>query len=158
MTRLRAFARGLARLAAAEGGTSLIEFALVAPVLIFLLVGVVEVGRYTTFAVMASNAARAGAQYGAQNLTTALDTSGMSAAALKDAQNLPAFSAPANYLCSISGGALATCPSNANGAPQNTVYYVQVRVTGTFKSLLNYPGIPSSIPVSGSATIRVASQ
>jgi Flp pilus assembly protein TadG len=158
MRALRAFRRQIVRLVAAEGGTSLVEFALVAPVLVFLLVGVVEVGRYTTFAVMAANAARAGAQYGAQNLTTALDKSGMSAAALKDAQNLPSFSAPANYLCSINGAALTTCPSNANGSPQNTVYYVQVQVTGTFKSMLNYPGIPNSIPISGSATMRVTSQ
>jgi hypothetical protein len=31
-------------------------------------------------------------------------------------------------------------------------------VTGLFNSLLNYPGIPNSLPISGSAMMRVATQ
>jgi Flp pilus assembly protein TadG len=142
-----------------DRGTSLVEFALVAPMLLFLLVGLIEVGRYATFAIMAASAARAGAQYGTQNLTTAIDTTGMEAAALQDGQNIPNFAPKVAHLCSVNGAALTTCPSmGAGGMPANTVYYVRVQVTGTFKSLLNYPGIPPSIPVSGSIVMRVTGQ
>ena len=125
--------------------------------LIFLAIGLIEVGRYTTFAITAANAARAGAQYGAQNLTTALDNTGVQAAALRDAQNNPNFSAPTlTHLCSVGGGALQTCPSGT--VPANTVYYVKVQVNGKFKSLLSYPGLPPSINVNGSIVMRVAGQ
>lgn len=145
-------------LVSSDRGASLVEFAVVAPVLIFLLIGLIEVGRYTTFAIMAANAARAGAQYGAQNLTTALDTTGVASAALRDGQNFSNFGTTVTHVCSVGGGALGTCPSGAGGVPANTVYYVKVQVTGTFTSLLNYPGIPASVPVSGSVVMRVAGQ
>ena len=137
----------------------MVEFALVAPVLVLLLIGLVETGRYAAFAVMAANAARAGVEYGSQNLTTANDTVGMKNAALADAQNLSGWATPtAQHLCSIGGSALQACPTSGTPVTSSTVYYVQVKVTGTFRSLLSYPGLPASVPVAGSAVMRVASQ
>jgi len=49
-----------------DRGTSLVEFAIVLPVLMFLLVGLSEFGRFGYYAILAANAARAGVQYGAQ--------------------------------------------------------------------------------------------
>ena len=141
-----------------ERGTSLIEFGLTAPMLAFFLIGLVETGRYARFAIMAASAARAGVQYGAQNLTTAVDNAGMIGAARQDAQNLSGFTVTAKHFCSNNGGALQLCV--ASGAPPSptTVYYVQVQVSGTFNSLVNYPGLPSSLPVAGSAIMRVSNQ
>ena len=146
-----------------DSGTSLIEFALVAPILIFMLIGLIEVGRYAMLSIVAANAARAGVQYGAQSLTTASDTSGIKNAALQDGLNLSNWTASgggvtAQYLCSVNGGALQTCTTSTNGPAANTIYYVSVQVTGTFKSLVNYPGIPTNIPVSGKAVMRVINQ
>jgi Flp pilus assembly protein TadG len=141
-----------------ESGTSMIEFALVLPVLVFLLIGLIEVGRYTFFSILAANAARAGAQYGMQDPSHAQDTSGMQTAALNDGQNLSQFSVPtAKCQVSVSGGALGDC-SNSSVPTAGTVYYVKVTVTGTFKSLLSYPGIPTNVPVTGSAVMRVMNQ
>lgn len=140
-----------------ESGTSMIEFALVLPVLIFLLIGIIEVGRYTFFGVLAANAARAGVQYGAQDLSHAQDTNGMRAAALNDGQNLAQWTASPSYLCSVNGGSLQTC-NTANMPASGTIYYVKVSVTGSFRSLMNYPGIPTNVPVSGSAVMRVVNQ
>jgi Flp pilus assembly protein TadG len=145
------------KLARSDAGTSLIEFALLAPVLIFLLIGLIEVGRYTYFAILASNAARAGVAYGAQNAITAFDATGIQSAALQDAQNITGFSvAPPNVFCSTDGVTVSACPSGTGPTPP-LYYYVQVSVTGTFSSLLNYPGIPNHIPISGSAVMRVVS-
>ncbi len=140
-----------------ESGTSLIEFALTVPVLIFMLIGLIEVGRYAYFSIVAANAARAGVQYGAQDRVKAEDIAGMTSAALQDGQNISNFTASPAPLCSQNGGALQTCTTGAVPTSGN-VYYVKVQVNGTFNSLLNYPGIPKNVPVSGSAIMRVISQ
>jgi Flp pilus assembly protein TadG len=145
-----------------SSGTSMVEFALVLPVLAFLLIGLIEVGRYAYFAILASHAARAGVQYAAQTVETAADAStngpATRSAALGDAQNLSSWTVRSNVLCTI-GGASSTCPSNtSNSVPANLVYYVQVQVSGTFHSLLNYPGIPASVPISATATMPVGNQ
>lgn len=144
-----------ARFARCESGTSVIEFALVAPVFAFLLIGLIETGRYMYFAILASHAARASVQYGAQSIFTATDTTGMTNAALQDAQNLSNWRVTVSHFC-MNNGAVATCPS---GEPSSTTaYYLQVQVTGTFTSLLNYPGIPNSVPITSTAVQRVAAQ
>ncbi|MFZ1016669.1 MAG: TadE/TadG family type IV pilus assembly protein [Candidatus Cybelea sp.] len=149
------------RLKRSESGTSFIEFAIVAPFLIFLVIGLIELGRYTYFSILAAHAARAAVAFGGQNLSTALDAGGMTQAATTDAASLPNWTgniAP-NYLCSVNGGALGRCPASPGAvAPINTVYYVQVTVTGEYNTLLNYPGIPNNVWVSGSATMRVGGQ
>jgi Flp pilus assembly protein TadG len=151
------------RLAREESGTSLVEFALVAPVLILLLVGMIEIGRFAYYAILAANAARAGVAYGAQSVQTADDTTGIKNAVIADGQNLSNWSATnaitVTTLCSVNGGTpTSPCVTGSSGPAAGTVYYVSVQVTGTFKSLLNYPGLPSSLPVSGNAIMRVASQ
>lgn len=151
------------RLLLATAGTSVVEFALVAPVLLFLVIGVIEVGRYEYFAILTANAARAGAQYGAQDLETAYDNDGITAAVLQDGGNLPNWSAPGaitvNQLCAISGNAPGTCATPwGSSPPQNTIYYVQVQVTGVFSSLLSFPGIPDNVPITSTTTLRVADQ
>lgn len=143
------------RLWRCESGASLVEFALVLPVLVVLLIGLVEVGRYTYFSILAANAARAGAQYGAQDTQHASDTPGMISAAKLDGQSLSQWTVIANPLCSVNGGALGTC---SNPPATGTIYYVSVQVNGTFQSLLHYPGIPTGVQISGNSVMRVASQ
>lgn len=140
----------------------MIEFALVAPVFIFMLVGVIEMGRYTYFAVLAQHAARAGVQYAAQNLETAADASvsgpATASAASQDAQALSQWKVTSWVTCTnnLQG---TPCPaSNGASVAQGLVYYVGVKVTGTFKSLLSYPGIPNNVPITATAVMRVGNQ
>ncbi|HLY02485.1 MAG TPA: TadE family protein [Candidatus Cybelea sp.] len=132
----------------------MIEFALLAPVLILLVVGVIEVGRFTYFGILAAHAAEAGAKYGAENLYTAQDQTGMKNAVLNDGQNL-AWNVAATHTCS-QNGSVATCLSGTPGP--NMVYYVNVTVTATFHPLLYYPGVPTALPVTAYATMRVQNQ
>jgi Flp pilus assembly protein TadG len=145
-----------------SAGTSMVEFALLAPVFIFLMFGVIEVTRYLYFGIVAAHAARAGVQYASQTTQTALDASvngpKTRAAAVADGQNLPNWTVTSSITCTV-GGQAATCPINtANQVPANLVYYVQVKVTGTFASLFKYPGIPQSIPISATAIMPVGNQ
>lgn len=145
------------KLLRSQRGTALVEFALLAPVLIFLVIGIIEVGRYVYFGVLAAHAAEAGAQYGAQNLTNAENLSGMRTAASADAGSLSQWSFSASTLCSTGGSTPSSpCPSGTPGS--TTIYYVKVSVSGTFHSLLNYPGLPTAAPVGATTTMRVISQ
>ena len=84
-------------------------------------------------------------------------------AVIADGQSLANWSAAnaitVKQLCSVNGGTpTSPCLTGSSGPAAGTVYYVSVQVTGTFKSLLSYPGLPPSLPVSGNAIMRVASQ
>lgn len=56
---------------------SAVEFAIVVPVLALMLVVIANFARLFFVSVAVNNAARAGAQYGSQSVSTASDTSGM---------------------------------------------------------------------------------
>src|SRR4029077_3574149 len=61
-------------------GQSMVELAIVVPVLALLLVASADFARVFYFSITVNNAARAGAQYGSQTLATAADTNGMKSA------------------------------------------------------------------------------
>ncbi|HYL27354.1 MAG TPA: TadE/TadG family type IV pilus assembly protein [Candidatus Nitrosotalea sp.] len=147
----------MAGLGRAQDGSSLVEFAILAPILALLFVGMVDIGRGAYYGILAANAARAGAQYGAINTTTANDVAGMQTAAKQDAPNL-SWTVNATPLCSVNGGTPAVCNTSGSGPLTNTIYYVKVQVTASFPTLIKYPGIPSQIPVSGSEEMRVVNQ
>jgi Flp pilus assembly protein TadG len=138
-------------------GQSVLEFALVLPIMLLLLIGVIEVGRFAYFSILVANAARAGAQYGAQGLATAADTPGIQAAAENDGQNLPQLTVTASQACGCNGAGLSgTCPATGCTLPNHPLVYVQVQASGTFNSLFNYPGLPPSFTVSSTEKMRVA--
>ncbi|HEX3370223.1 MAG TPA: TadE family protein [Candidatus Cybelea sp.] len=147
-----------------ENGTGMVEFALVAPFLVLVFMGLLELGRYTYYSILAAHAARAAAAYGSQNTTSVKDTTGMQNVAVADGGNLTTWTTngqgavSAQPLCSVNGSALSTCGANASSPPANTVYYVSVTVTGRFHTLVHYPGLPDDVWVSGSSTMRVSGQ
>jgi Flp pilus assembly protein TadG len=150
----RNFLRGLRQ----DHGTSVLEMALLTPLLLLLLLGIIEVGRYAELGILVANAARAGAQYGAQNQTTAADPTGMQNAAVNDAQGaITTSQVTAVELCGCSASTLGSaCPvPSACATPLYPITYVQVRTQGTYNSLFHYPGIPTSLTVSGAAQMRV---
>jgi Flp pilus assembly protein TadG len=143
---------------ACERGSALAEMVIVLPMLVLVLLGLIEVGRYGAFTVLVSNAARAGVQYGAQNLGTAANTAEMQNAALADAQSPAGLSAVASNYCQCADGTASTCQP-ADCAASHRLVFVQVITTGTFASLTNYPGLPASlrsVTVSSTAVMRVA--
>lgn len=139
-----------------ERGASMVELAIVMPIFVLLLLGAVDFGRAYYLSMEVTGAAQAGAEYGMQNPT---DITGMQAAALMDAPNVtntPA--ATATYGCECSDGTSysASCSTTPSCAANNLVYRVNVTVTATYTPLFPWPGIPSSISLSGSAAMRSA--
>jgi Flp pilus assembly protein TadG len=159
-----------------QSGQALVELAFVLPLLLVLALGVIEVGRYAYIAVLVGNAARAGADYGAQSNAQSVDTVGIQNAAYYDFAGGITSASSANGLsqstltvtsvvscgCDSAGTITSagcttiTNPTAGSCTTGNWVVYVSVTASGTFNSLFNYPGIPSSLTVSRTATIPVA--
>lgn len=149
-----------------QRGAALIEFALVTPLLIMVLIGLIEVGRLTYFSIEVANAAHAGAQYGALSYQNA-GGSGMSVAAQNDGQNsISDLQTIADYVCACWNPSTAaetpTAPTQAAcgvscATGGHMVTYAQVSVTGTIHALFDYTavGIPNQWAVTRVATMRV---
>jgi Flp pilus assembly protein TadG len=149
-------------------GQSLLEVALLLPLLLALLLGSIELGRYAYISILVGSAARAGAAYGAQSLVQAVDTTGIQTAADNDFQNngqntsTLAVISSASCGCDSNGtvtGATCSTKADSNAGSCNSGHWVvtvSVTASGTFNSLFNYPGIPKSITISNTATVRVA--
>jgi Flp pilus assembly protein TadG len=147
------------RLLRSQAGTAMVEFALTAPAFLFMFMGIVEMGRYATYAVLAQASARSGANYGSYNLMTAADVNDIDTWATGDAQYLPSPSVTYQHLCSVNGVLPpVACTWKTTAPPVNTVYYIKVTVSGNYAPWVSYPGIPNSVTVSGSDYLRVQQQ
>jgi Flp pilus assembly protein TadG len=147
-----AISRRRVRIVCRGSGQTIVELALVLPLLLLVLVGVTEIGRYAYFDILVSNAARAGAQYGAQSVIHAADEDGIKAAAHSDGLN--SMTITPTQQCKCPTGTLATCPGG--GVCPQKLIYVQVTATDTYDSLFNYPGLPGQLILSSTVTMRVS--
>ena len=141
-----------------QRGQSLVEFALVLPILLLVLVGTIEIGRFSYYSILVSNAARAGAVYGAQNLATAADFTGIQTAAKNDGQNVAGLTIDTPVVfCGCTNASLTTaCPASGCALPNHPLVYIQVTARGSFNALFSYPGVPASINVVSTEQMRVA--
>jgi hypothetical protein len=119
--------------------------------LLFLL-AVADFGRVFFVAIALNNAARAGTQYGIQSPANAADVSGMAQAAQSDASNIPGVTATASEYCECPDGSTQACDSSPSCSDLRV--YVEVDTSGSFQTLLNYPGIPSSFALTGKSVMR----
>jgi Flp pilus assembly protein TadG len=134
-------------------GFATIEFAIIAPLMLLLVAGVVDYTLLMRAAIAASDAARAGAQFGSLSVANASNTSGMQTAALNAAPDIPNLTASAAKVCSCSNGSTVncsggTCPSG----PVRT--YVQVTVRTSVPPIFAYPALTDSGAVMATATMR----
>jgi len=169
-------AKTRARLSNLQSGQALVELAFVLQVLIALLLAVIEIGRYAYISILIENAAHAGAFYGAQGHQKSSDTAGIQQAARYDfaagTANTANGNGQANSLLTVvsstscgcdSGGTVtpsASCSTFSGSGPctgsARWVVVVSVTASGQFNSLFNYPGVPTSITVSRTASMMVA--
>ena len=133
-------------------GQSIVEFAIAAPVLILILLAVADFGRVFFVAIALNGAARAGTQYGIQSPASAADINGMIQAAENDAASVSGVTATASEYCKCPDGSTQAC--NESPACSDMRVYVEVDTAGTFQTLLNYPGIPSSFSLTGKSVVR----
>jgi len=146
------------RCARSERGSAIVELVVIAPLLLLLLIGLIEVGRIGNYAIQVANAARAGAQFGAQDQATASDLQGQQNAATADAQVPGVTASAAPTFCQCADGTASAC-LQSDCATSHRLQWVQVTATGTFTTALNSKFLPPplrNITISQTATERVA--
>jgi Flp pilus assembly protein TadG len=143
----------LRRLRTGNRGQSLVETAFMLPILLTILFSAVELARVAYVGIQVSNAAKAGAQYGAQNGYTAADTTGISTAAASDAMGLSGLTTTSSYTCACSDGTTSTC-ANTDCSSSHIVQTLTVKTQATITPLIHYPGFPASYTLKGHATQR----
>ena len=153
---LRQCRRRSSRRASLTDGQSLVEFALTMPLFILILVGTAELARFAWAAIEVANAARAGAQYGAQSHITAADTAGIQAQALSDGANLSGLTATSSQSCTCSTAPTTTiaCTLTACPSPATLLVFVQVNTSAQVTPIINYPGLPTPFTVTGQAIME----
>jgi hypothetical protein len=160
-----------------ERGSSLVEASLVALfILIPLLCGVINYGRAYFYSIEVVNAAKAGAQFGAQGTgLTATGITGMQTAAKNEAPDIVVSCTGQPGACWAGGSPLATwgcecsgtntpgggtnsCPLLQSSCPVHLVYFVYVTTAASYTPFLNFLGLFPSMTLRGQAKIRLASQ
>jgi hypothetical protein len=141
----------------AERGQSVAEIALVTPMLLLLVIGTIEIGRFAYYGIEVANAARAGVQYGAQSLADSKDLAGITLAARHDAPEVSSLSVTSQDRCACSNSPAdyVGCPARAC-APGHALVFLEVETTAKIQPLFRYPGLPSTFNASGQAIMRVA--
>jgi Flp pilus assembly protein TadG len=159
---LKRIAKALRSSPHAQRGTAAVEFALVLPFLLLLMFGITELGRYTLFAIMVANAARAGALYGAQDPTAFANGAGIVEAAQDDGASSIISSSLAVATATPStcwSNSSATTTSPTSGACPSGYHFVQeltVTTSGTISPLFNDKFLQlSATPISATVTVRV---
>jgi Flp pilus assembly protein TadG len=137
-------------------GQSVVEIALVTPMLLLLLVGTIEIGRYAYYGIEVSSAARAGVQYGAQSLADSKDLAGITQASRNDAPEVPGMNVTATdqCACSNSPASFVGCPARGC-APGHALVFLRVDTTANIRPLFRYPGLPVAFTARGQAIMRV---
>jgi Flp pilus assembly protein TadG len=150
-----------------ERGTALVELAVVIPLLLVLVLGTVDFGRIFYRSMAIGQAARAGAEYGAQNVGTSDDETDIKTAAKNSVATdvtLTDGDIVWNRTCECAtdaGTFSSTIPSNTctgNPCPTSGTHLtitVNVTVTKSFSTLIPYPAISNSVVISRSAKLRV---
>jgi Flp pilus assembly protein TadG len=134
-------------------GSGLIEFALLSSSICLLTLGIVDFSLAITNAINVTSAAQAGVRYGAAE-GNSNDTDGMAAAAARAASEVPGITAKAITWCACSAGGSPVSCSTVCNMYDLPAQYVQVRTSASIPLFFKFPGIPLSIPMAGSATMR----
>ena len=134
--------RLFSRLRKSDRGVSMIEFALVIPILLFLILGLIEFGWIYNGYITLNGAAREGARIA--SIKKALPGDGyIEAEVLKHATNtLQNVSAEVIY------------PVLASGGGQNYTYGVKVKANGTITPLIGFY-VTGDFPLSAEVTMRI---
>jgi Flp pilus assembly protein TadG len=164
MMNRRAQVRRFSRASLRQDGQALIELALTMPLLLLMLLGAGEFARMAYMAIELSNAAKAAAQYGAQNEAYAANTLGIQLVAQKDATYTSSFcnsfttsvQTPLPCSCVVNGAVGAASTGACTAACAG--YTVQVLVIDTSAScnpIIHAPGFPGSFTLRGHAQQEV---
>jgi Flp pilus assembly protein TadG len=136
-------------------GQSTVELAMAAPVLILLLVVAGDFARLFFTNIDLNQAARAGAQYGSQTVITAADSTGIKKAVTTAGSSISGLTATTSQCTCASSSTVPACGIGYNCTNDTSATYVTVQAKATYTTVTKYPGMPTSIPLTGTAIMAV---
>jgi len=147
-----------------QRGTALVEFALVASLLLLLAAGAGDFGRIFTEAIAVKAGSATGALYGSQRNARSGDIAGIQSVTEGDAGDAGAVTVTATQYCvcpdgsGISTWTVISCSNflattcSGYGSPRA---YVRVNATKEFSTVIKMPGIPSGTTIDQTSWMRV---
>ena len=164
MRRKQRHARGLLPRAGrgflGRDGTALVEFALAAPILVTVVLGIADFGLLAAKNAALEGATRVGAEYARNNTTCQGDITGSSCTtgienAMTSSGNFspsltfPSGTTPFTVTCQCDDGSSITCGTTCTGVGK-TPNRVLITVTASqsYTPILPWPGIPTSLTAS----------
>lgn len=155
LTGSRWFLRASKRFVRHERGYSVVELAMISPMLAFLLVAAFDFARAFYFAIAVTGAAHTAAQWGSLSPFNATNYSAMQNIAQNHAPGL-GVTATASRICRCGSGVNA--PSNMLSCSAGCVgtkrVYVSVTTTRSFSPIIGFPGIPGTVNITRTSQIR----
>jgi len=138
-----------------RSGAAAVEFALLAPTLIAVLLPMVDLGIGAYKRMRVQDAAEAGAQYA---LVHGYNTSSITSAAQNATSLGTNVSVTPSEACECVNGsgslATATCGGTCSDG-SNVGTYVTVATQSSYSLLLTYPGLSNPLTLTGTATVRI---
>jgi Flp pilus assembly protein TadG len=150
----------LRRALRSERGAAIVELALALPLLLAILAITIDFSRVFYSSIALTNAARAGALYGAHSVAQSGNIAGMQSTALASIVPNTGVTAAASRECRCATdagvfGSSVACTTTCPGG-QHLVVTVTVTTQKTFNTLMgSVPAVPNSVSLSRSATLRV---
>lgn len=140
-----------------DRGQDMVELAIVAPLLILLFTGIYALGYFAYYAIEVSNAAHAGAIYGMQSSTSAIDTSDIVLSAQKEVPEKSITVTPSYYYVCLDALNGTTYGTTTDAAASCANYQMMVRVQTSLAlaTPVSVPGLPDSITLSGNSVMEV---
>ena len=127
-----------------QKGSTLVEVSLLAPCILFLFVGMFDMGTYTYSMIGVANAARVAAEYTSQNRDVAADSSGACTVALAEMAMLPNVGQQANCSSGTGNSVVVTVralDSTTTPASVDGQLATLVTVSYTGNQLIPIPGL-----------------
>ena len=162
--------KGPSRRSGRDAGASVVEVALLIPLLVFILLWMVDVGRWVYLGLEVTSAARAGAQYGSLHYGNTSNTSAITTAAANDVPDIgPACSPPtvttncltvttttSSCWCANAPGTVVACSTSypyTSCSSSSQIVLLQVNTSATYTPWISIAPFNKTFTVKGQAMI-----
>lgn len=136
-------------------GSMSVEFGLLSPLLMLMMVGAADFARIFYHAITISNAAEVGSLWGTQGNVQSVSYDAINTVVTNDASDLSGVTPDAAVYCDCPDGQEVSCTEGDCGAYGLPRLYSQVTATQTFEPIVPWPGIPNPVVITRTTYIRV---
>ena len=136
-----------------ENGVAAVEFSMIAPILILMMIGLMDLGLYVREKMKLEQISRAAVDYvmqGGQEENISEDI-----VTYYDSEHAGDYTVTTERVCTCSDGVAQSCDAVSCDFGDYSRQYFQVNVARTYETSFPYPGIRNEIDMSGFARMRL---